>query len=297
MTRYRLRFQLVVFDLGLGDYVIGRSDACDITIEDSKISRRHARIHITEDSAYITDLGSSNGTAINDNEIERETVLRDQDSIRVGNHNLAFMAYSPYSTQEPRNPNIQKRCPNCGAANVRDGAKCLACGASKISESARTVTRSDSEKDWKSAFFQDMIDRSLESGKVAEATRLFKRGVDEVERRLSNGSRPPAGFTSTVCTHALRIAEAAEDPTWLTWSLQLHRQLRTIPGREFIDQLQTLAWITEPAVQKEMREFVYWYRALLLETSEDGQQRLSSIADLCQPTRAPQVGKASGDDR
>ena len=46
-------------------FVIGRLQACDLTLRDSRISRRHARI-ILEDGTYLVeDLGSRHGLTVN----------------------------------------------------------------------------------------------------------------------------------------------------------------------------------------------------------------------------------------
>ena len=46
--------------------VIGRSTECDLKISSSEVSRIHCRITIRDDSVYIEDLGSANGTFVND---------------------------------------------------------------------------------------------------------------------------------------------------------------------------------------------------------------------------------------
>lgn len=46
-------------------FTIGRDEACELHIDDPKISRRHARIVAQHGSWYVEDLGSSNGTSVN----------------------------------------------------------------------------------------------------------------------------------------------------------------------------------------------------------------------------------------
>lgn len=47
-----------------GALVLGRSDECDVTVDDASISRRHARLEVNGDVLTIEDLGSANGTRI-----------------------------------------------------------------------------------------------------------------------------------------------------------------------------------------------------------------------------------------
>ena len=71
----------------VGPMVIGREDA-DITIEDAEISRRHAEVRPSGDGIEIEDLGSTNGTFVNDQRIEGARVLSPGDVVRVGQTEL-----------------------------------------------------------------------------------------------------------------------------------------------------------------------------------------------------------------
>jgi len=68
---------------------IGRSDKCEISISkdmDSGISRQHCRLNITPPKVVISDLGSSNGTFINEKPIAPSTSyeIKEGDAIRIG---------------------------------------------------------------------------------------------------------------------------------------------------------------------------------------------------------------------
>ncbi len=45
---------------------IGRGDNCDISIPGTHLSRKHAELYIQDNQLFIKDLGSSNGTFLND---------------------------------------------------------------------------------------------------------------------------------------------------------------------------------------------------------------------------------------
>src|SRR5262245_47046684 len=63
---------------------IGRGDNCDIRINDSSVSRRHAVVEASPGGVTVTDLGSTNGTFINNTAVA-SAALRDGDYLRVGN--------------------------------------------------------------------------------------------------------------------------------------------------------------------------------------------------------------------
>jgi predicted component of type VI protein secretion system len=63
---------------------IGR-EGCEVNLMDPEVSRRHATIRDHGGSLAIEDLGSTNGTFVNDQRITVVTVLRAGDLVRLGN--------------------------------------------------------------------------------------------------------------------------------------------------------------------------------------------------------------------
>ncbi|MBX3216019.1 MAG: sigma 54-interacting transcriptional regulator [Labilithrix sp.] len=56
-----------------GSLVVGRSDECDVTVDDASVSRRHARIDIIGERITVEDLGSANGTRLRQRKSAVET--------------------------------------------------------------------------------------------------------------------------------------------------------------------------------------------------------------------------------
>jgi serine/threonine protein kinase len=69
-------------------FIIGRSG--DLRLGDARVSRRHARIYL-DGEYHLEDLGSANGTFLNEEKIQRPTRLRDGDIIRVGPFEMRFL--------------------------------------------------------------------------------------------------------------------------------------------------------------------------------------------------------------
>jgi two-component system cell cycle response regulator len=81
------------FNLDQPSIVIGRSSRTDIPIDQESVSRNHAKI-INEDGQYVMrDLGSTNGTYINDR-LTEESTLRDGDFIKIGRTIFKFLTGS-----------------------------------------------------------------------------------------------------------------------------------------------------------------------------------------------------------
>jgi pSer/pThr/pTyr-binding forkhead associated (FHA) protein len=62
---------------------VGRSGQ-QLNVEDLEISRRHALIRAANETVTIEDLGSRNGTFVNEQRIEAVTTLRPGDVVRLG---------------------------------------------------------------------------------------------------------------------------------------------------------------------------------------------------------------------
>jgi len=63
--------------------VIGRGTESDIVVDDNGVSRRHIRFEVTPEGTILTDLGSTNGTFVEEQRVN-EVTLVDGNAIRVG---------------------------------------------------------------------------------------------------------------------------------------------------------------------------------------------------------------------
>lgn len=70
--------------------LIGRGDNCDIRLTDESVSRRHALISPDDLGYSVRDLGSMNGTFLNDAPAN-SGILRDGDYLKVGNTIFRFL--------------------------------------------------------------------------------------------------------------------------------------------------------------------------------------------------------------
>jgi DNA-binding winged helix-turn-helix (wHTH) protein len=63
--------------------LIGRTGSCDIAISNQQVSRKHARISITEKGPTLEDLNSKNGTFHNGKPVIGSMILEDGDIIQI----------------------------------------------------------------------------------------------------------------------------------------------------------------------------------------------------------------------
>ena len=79
-------------DLEKATTIIGRSSKCDIQVDQDSISRNHAKIINEDNSASVSDMGSTNGTFVNDELVEGAMTLRNGDFIKIGRTIFKYIA-------------------------------------------------------------------------------------------------------------------------------------------------------------------------------------------------------------
>jgi len=79
---------------------IGRASACNIRIADSGVSSRHAKIWCENGQYFLMDLGSTNGTFVNEKDVDRER-LSDGDVITFGMTKASFVGDQPRPRPAP----------------------------------------------------------------------------------------------------------------------------------------------------------------------------------------------------
>ena len=76
-----------VFELQ-AETTIGRASDCAVVIDDARVSKVHARIFERDERWMVEDLGSTNGTMVNDHVLDHPENVGPGDRIQVGEHVL-----------------------------------------------------------------------------------------------------------------------------------------------------------------------------------------------------------------
>jgi pSer/pThr/pTyr-binding forkhead associated (FHA) protein len=77
----------------VGTLIVGRSTDCGISIASDEISRHHAKLQVVPDGVMVEDMGSANGTFVNNQRVHAGTLLKAGDELRVDT--VRFMLMSP----------------------------------------------------------------------------------------------------------------------------------------------------------------------------------------------------------
>lgn len=97
--------------LAPGENILGREGGGVIILRSTAVSRRHARIRVDGSGAVLEDLGSKNGTFVNDRRIEGPTPVRDGDQVRLGSVLFTFRAATAVESTATASTGIRRNAP------------------------------------------------------------------------------------------------------------------------------------------------------------------------------------------
>ncbi|MDY0004973.1 MAG: FHA domain-containing protein [Polyangia bacterium] len=179
--QYRLKIGPQDIELRLGETLVGRSEECGICLDDDRLSRVHAKLLVSEEKAEILDLGSRNGTHVNEVQVKDRMTLQGGDRIRVGQTVMQFLV--------------------TGKRVRRSSSRTL--GGPTLLDIAPPETEE-----------ADLLQRMLQKGKVEEAEKLLKSRVANLVR-----TDPPLRvdhlLSRSVVGGLIAITEKSMDPRWL----------------------------------------------------------------------------------
>jgi DNA-binding winged helix-turn-helix (wHTH) protein len=99
---YAVQWNKQLVPLAAGENLIGRATDAHISIASPEVSRRHARILVTNQAVTLEDLGSRNGTFLGKHRVTGSVRLKHRDRIRVGPALLVFYVAADEETAEAR---------------------------------------------------------------------------------------------------------------------------------------------------------------------------------------------------
>lgn len=98
--------------------VLGRNADCDVVVDHASVSGRHARLVRSGDQILVEDLGSTNGTFVGGQRIDRTQAIRPGDAIVLGSQILVLDAPPRTATQVLSAPTVlETAAPTAGAAS------------------------------------------------------------------------------------------------------------------------------------------------------------------------------------
>src|ERR1700679_2390195 len=129
---YRLRYLAHDLELPIGEFVVGRSTECQLSLDDPLRSRRHAVLRVRRDGVSVQDFGSRNGVVVNGAKISGERELAAGDRVSIGSQEMVLHAAADASpTAHAAQDDMYRRATQTlGAPYVSDLRAAVDAGAS-----------------------------------------------------------------------------------------------------------------------------------------------------------------------
>jgi hypothetical protein len=217
-TRVRLRYREQDLFLAPGQYILGRSSACHIVIDQGLISRRHAMFEVTANGASVRDLGSINGVLVNGVRIgDKAHPLDDGDRVTVGQEPLD-VKLEEIGPDDPRSRTTRDTRPTVDvdpAAAPRPQRPATPDGEVGMTSVASTQRVDPLE------LVSLVANKALASGRVREAENMLRLHLNAVLQDLKNKRPQPAEAQATAAGLALKLARATSDGRWFDYVLDL----------------------------------------------------------------------------
>jgi hypothetical protein len=204
-----------------GSVVVGRSTECEIVLNDSLVSRRHARLYVDSYGVILEDLGSANGVYVDGERLERQRLLRPGQRIVIGAQAFELCRTEdgvPRSGERPGTVTLDDRVTMAPAENdarPTDHASFLDAVA-------------------------DVVDHLLRHGDAASAERLVAAGLRSVLEAWREGHATDPTTAARSALLAARLASKTKRGAWVDYALEIYALQRRMMPAELVNALYIL---------------------------------------------------------
>ena len=252
---FRLRHQQHNFELVPGDFLIGREPQCQLVLDDPLVSRKHAKLVVSEDSVKIHDLGSRNGVAVNGSKIDRPVVLSHGDRIVIGTQEMMLIAYLPPGFSDTDHPSGRFR----GAQTLTAMAAVTAQPTPLPPTDSKAERFADSIRDTASSALptlSSLAEKALGLGRIEEAERILSSMAAEILKSLQHGESVSADTVDAVGQHSVRLAALTGKAKWVDSVVAIYTRAKRPFSAAIIDELHGAIRKIEPVDVKAFRAYV-----------------------------------------
>jgi pSer/pThr/pTyr-binding forkhead associated (FHA) protein len=248
-------------ELGIGSLLIGRLPECDVLLQDTLVSRMHARISVQDACVVVEDLHSTNGVYVNGLRVGHSTVLREGDRILIGTTEISLFESPDASLQRLRIARPVSSAPGDRITPIVNTparlaaspvAKPSAVPYAAIAAAASTKTKTTVKSETRPAspipmrvsgqpenvpstaradalkMIGGLADRLAATGNLEEAAQVLSGHLRRILKGANSGLLVPADVAGSASHHALTLARWTKQPLWADYVVELHLSARLV---------------------------------------------------------------------
>jgi len=201
---------------------IGRSAACEVQLSSALVSRRHARLTLTNLGVTVEDLGSRNGIYVNSVRVIGSARLKAGDRVAIGDELLVFA-----ELVEPEQRDAATQTGLVPPRGERD---------SFTDDQMAVATRS-------ADVFQllaGVVDKALALGRGEEAERVIATHLQAALADAQGGKKLSIDIARTAAGYAVKLAGATSKALWLDHAVKLYDALDLVLPLALVDEMYVL---------------------------------------------------------
>jgi predicted component of type VI protein secretion system len=261
---FRLRHLQHDFELGLGEFAIGRSPECQLSLDDPLVSRKHALLVVSPEAVLIKDLGSRNGVVVNGTKIDTSRVLLDGDRIVIGSQEMTILA-----RKATAGPAYVARRHTTGAQTLSSGSRAPARDSKFATEAGKESSRDpagkESSRDPKRVdsfpLLSTLADKALALGRPEDAERILSSLMLEVLNNAQRGDALPNEMVDQAAQYGVRLAGATARGSWVDYVVTLYSAVKRPCPAHIVDELHSVVRKTSAVDLGGLRAYVEVLRA------------------------------------
>jgi hypothetical protein len=226
--KFRLRYQQHDLELSEGEFMIGRSATCQLSLDDPLVSRNHARLRVTPDAVVVEDLGSRNGVRVNGERVlmNGTRMLVHGDVLNVGNQKLTLLAKREHSTATQT------------AARAAPTHRLNAFGV-----------------------LGSLADKAIALGRGDEAERILANPLKDMLEAVRAGVGTVPDSADRAARYGAVLAATTGKAAWFDYVVELYAALSKPCPAEIVDELYSVLRKVGPIDLKLLRRYIETLRA------------------------------------
>ncbi len=227
-----------------GQFVIGRSSKCQLSVDDPLISRRHAVLVVQGDTAVVQDLGSRNGVSVNGKRVEGTKQLTDGDTITVGSQNMVIQGLGEGPAQPVQHARRDLETQTISGFELSEDTAAEA----TVIHGTPFVAGVPDKRVHELSLIGAVADKALAMGRPEDAQRLLERPLRELLGRASGATESSVRFdpiaeeaaAQRAVMLAIRLASTLGKGEWIEYVFDLFSARRELLPQPAVDELYTV---------------------------------------------------------
>jgi hypothetical protein len=288
---YAIRTRNGELPLAKLETTVGRSSSCDLVFESALVSRRHARLLLSETGLFLEDLGSRNGIIVNTTLVRGSARLSVGDRIRIGTEILEIVERpsAPSYSQETRHAEPQARAPEVAGPNESRPTMTITnpiLGSALVSANSVPPAGEDQEPEDATRradvleLLENTADKSLNLGKVEEAERLLSAHLTARLQEAQRTGHLPPDMAVRAARFAIKLAACGEKPAWMDYVISLYTALALPLPLPIVDEMYNLLRKLRGIDRAVLREYVSLLRSNAARYSTEERFALQRVEGL-----------------